>query len=62
MSSQQPFSPLPLVGEVHHIHHLSDQIGQLYISDEYSDVVLVVEKTRISAHKVKVPNQLISSP
>jgi len=52
MSSQQPFSPLPMVGEVHHIHHLSDQIGKLYVSDEYSDVVLLVEKTRIPAHKV----------
>lgn len=52
MSSQQPFSPLPLVGEVHHIHHLSDQIGRLYVSDEYSDVVLVVEEARIPAHKV----------
>jgi len=53
MSSQQPFSPLPLVGEVHHIHHLSEHIGRLYISDEYSDIVLVVgENNRIPAHKV----------
>ena len=47
MSSQQPFSAPPLVGEVHHIHHLSDHFGRLYISDEYSDVILVVEKNRI---------------
>ena len=53
MSSQQPFSTLPLVGEVHHIHHLSEHIGRLYISDEYSDIVLVVGDThRIPAHKV----------
>ena len=52
MSSQQPFSAPPLVGEVHHIHHLSDHFGRLYISDEYSDVILVVEKNRIPAHKV----------
>ena len=52
MSSQQPFSAPPLVGEVHHIHHLSDHLGRLYISDEYSDVTLVVEKNRIPAHKV----------
>ena len=31
----------------------SDQIGKLYVSDEYSDVVLVVEKNRIPAHKVE---------
>ena len=53
MSSQQPFSPLPVVGEVHHISHLSDHIGKLYINDEYSDIVLVVgENHRIPAHKV----------
>jgi len=53
MSSQQPFSPLPLVGEVHHISHLSEHIGRLYISDEYSDIVLVVaDNHRIPAHKV----------
>ena len=40
------------MGEVHHIHHLSDHLGRLYISDEYSDVILVVEKNRIPAHKV----------
>jgi len=52
MSSQQPFSAPPLVGEVHHIHHLSEHLGRLYISDEYSDVILIVEKNRIPAHKV----------
>lgn len=52
MSSQQPFSPLPLVGEVHHIHHLSENIGRLYISDEYSDITLVIGENRIPAHKV----------
>jgi len=52
MSSQQPFSPLPLVGEVHHTHHLSEHIGKLYVSDEYSDVVLVIGENRIPAHKV----------
>ena len=53
MSSQQPFSAPPSVGEVHHIHHLSDHFGRLYISNEYSDVILIVEKNRIPAHKVR---------
>jgi len=54
MSSQQPFSAagLPLVGEVDDIQHLSDHIGRLYVSDEYSDLVLVVDGQRIPAHKV----------
>lgn len=52
MSGQQPFNPLPNVGEVQHIHHLSEHIGKLYLSDEYSDVVLVVDGQRFAAHRV----------
>jgi BTB/POZ domain-containing protein 9 len=50
MSSQQPFTPLP--GDVQHVHQLSDQLNKLYLSDEYSDVTLVVQANRFSAHKV----------
>lgn len=32
--------------------HLSENIGQLCLSPEYSDVTLVVENQRIRAHKV----------
>jgi len=52
MSSRQPFSPLPSVGEVQHIHHLSEDIGKLYQSEDYSDVVLVVNEKRFPAHRV----------
>jgi len=54
MSSHQPFSPpLPLVGEVEHINHLSDHLGKLYLNDEYSDILLVLDDNqKIPAHKV----------
>ena len=31
----------------------SEQLNKLYLSDEYSDITLVVESNRFSAHKVK---------
>ncbi|CAG9095414.1 unnamed protein product [Plutella xylostella] len=40
------------VGEIEHISHLSENIGSLCLSAEYSDVTLVVEGVRIPAHKV----------
>ena len=54
MSSQQPFSPqIPVVGEVQHVNHLSDHLSKLYLSDEYSDVLLILgDNHRIPAHKV----------
>lgn len=32
--------------------HLSEHIGSLCLSSEYSDVTLIVEEQRIPAHKV----------
>jgi len=58
MSSQQPFSVVaggglgPLVGEVDDIPQLSQHIGRLYVSEEYSDMVLIVEGQRVPVHKV----------
>ena len=54
MSSQQPFTAVPVVGEVQHVSHLSDHLGKLYLSEEYSDVTLVLEPDNktIPAHKV----------
>ena len=56
MSSQQPFTAVPVVGEVQHVAHLSDHLGKLYLSEEYSDVLLVLEDNdtqhTIPAHKV----------
>ena len=39
-------------GEVEHINHLSEDIGALYMSDDYSDVTLIVAGQRFNAHKV----------
>ncbi|XP_051164686.1 BTB/POZ domain-containing protein 9 [Leptopilina boulardi] len=39
-------------GEVEHINHLSEDIGALYMSDDYSDVTLLVAGQRFTAHKV----------
>ena len=53
MSSQQPFTAVPVVGEVQHVSHLSDHLGKLYLSEEYSDVLLVLDDNKtIPAHKV----------
>ena len=53
MSSQQPFSAIPVVGEVEHVTQLSDQLGKLYLSEEFSDLVLVLDNNvTIPAHKV----------
>jgi len=52
MSSQQPFNTTQPIGEVQHIHYLSEHIGALFLNDEYSDVTLVVENHRFHAHKV----------
>ncbi|XP_072944054.1 BTB/POZ domain-containing protein 9 [Epargyreus clarus] len=57
MSSQHTYmsvnsSPSTRVGDIEHISHLSEHIGSLCLSSEYSDVTLVVEGQRIPAHKV----------
>lgn len=39
-------------GEIEHINHLSENIGTLYMSDDYSDVTLIVCGQRFNAHKV----------
>jgi len=52
MSSHQPFNTVPPIGEVQHIHFLSEHIGALFLNDEYSDVTLIVESNRFNAHKV----------
>ncbi|XP_047504600.1 BTB/POZ domain-containing protein 9 isoform X1 [Pieris napi] len=57
MTSQHHYMPADSncscrVGEIEHISHLSEHIGSLCLSSEYSDVTLIVEGQRIPAHKV----------
>ncbi|XP_059061241.1 BTB/POZ domain-containing protein 9 [Achroia grisella] len=57
MSSQHQYmivnnTPSSRVGDIEHINHLSENIGSLCLSSEYSDVTLIVEGHRIPAHKV----------
>ncbi|XP_052749475.1 BTB/POZ domain-containing protein 9 isoform X2 [Galleria mellonella] len=57
MSSQHQYmsvnnTPSSRVGDIEHINHLSENIGSLCLSSEYSDVTLIVEGQRIPAHKV----------
>ncbi|XP_062526746.1 BTB/POZ domain-containing protein 9 isoform X1 [Bombyx mori] len=57
MSSQHQYmsvnnAPNARVGDIEHISHLSEHIGSLCLSSEYSDVTLIVEGQRIPAHKV----------
>ena len=42
----------PVGGEMCDVNELSQNIGQLLLSDDYSDVCLVVGSTRLPAHKV----------
>ena len=39
-------------GEVEHVNHLSEDIGALYMKDEYSDITLKIQTERFFAHKV----------
>lgn len=38
--------------EIEHVQFLSEMIGNLYLNDEFSDTVLVVQNEKISVHKV----------
>ncbi|KAL7306296.1 hypothetical protein TKK_0001726 [Trichogramma kaykai] len=39
-------------GEIEHTNFLSEDIGALYLSDDYSDVTLIVNGQRFNGHKV----------
>ncbi|CAH0718693.1 unnamed protein product, partial [Brenthis ino] len=54
MSSQHQYmsTSSSRIGDIEHISHLSEHIGSLCLSSEYSDVTLIVEGQRIPAHKV----------
>ncbi|KAI5749382.1 hypothetical protein M8J76_006905 [Diaphorina citri] len=38
--------------EIEHVQFLSEMIGNLYLNDEFSDTVLIVQNEKISVHKV----------
>lgn len=42
----------PGLGQVEHIHYLSEHIGALFLDDEYSDVTFIVRGQRFEAHRV----------
>lgn len=52
MSNSHPLRPYTAVGEIDHVHILSDHVGVLMNGEEYSDVTFIVEKKRFPAHRV----------
>ena len=50
MSSHHRLNPSS--GEIEHTSFLSEDIGALYLSDDYSDVTLIISGQRFNAHKV----------
>ncbi|XP_074092944.1 BTB/POZ domain-containing protein 9 isoform X1 [Macrotis lagotis] len=52
MSNNHPLRPYTAVGEIDHVHILSENIGALLNGEEYGDVTFIVEKTRFPAHRV----------
>ncbi|XP_076652574.1 BTB (POZ) domain containing 9 [Halictus rubicundus] len=50
MSSRHRLNPLS--GDIEHISHLSDDIGALCLSDDYSDITLIVGGQRLNGHKI----------
>lgn len=52
MSSQQQLGLVGTLGLIDHIGSLSENFSSLLASENYHDITLVVESTRIPAHKV----------
>ncbi|XP_072266106.1 BTB/POZ domain-containing protein 9 [Pyxicephalus adspersus] len=52
MSNSHPLRPFTAIGEIDHVHILSENVGALISGEEYSDVTFVVEKMRFPAHRV----------
>ncbi|KAE8600233.1 hypothetical protein XENTR_v10013142 [Xenopus tropicalis] len=53
MSNSHPLHPSSSsIGEIDHVHILSENVGALINGEEYSDVTFVVEKKRFPAHRV----------
>ncbi|XP_053315518.1 BTB/POZ domain-containing protein 9 [Spea bombifrons] len=52
MSNSHPLRPYIAVGEIDHVHILSENVGALINGEQYSDVTFIVEKKRFPAHRV----------
>ncbi|XP_078256113.1 BTB/POZ domain-containing protein 9 isoform X2 [Rhinoraja longicauda] len=52
MSNSHQLRPYTSVGEIDHVHILSEHVGALIHGEEYSDVTFLVEKKRFAAHRV----------
>ncbi|XP_078062299.1 BTB/POZ domain-containing protein 9-like [Mustelus asterias] len=52
MSNSHQLHPYTSIGEINHVHILSEHVGFLIHHEEYSDVTFLVEKKRFAAHRV----------
>ncbi|GCC19300.1 hypothetical protein chiPu_0021804 [Chiloscyllium punctatum] len=52
MSNRHQLRPYTSIGEINHVHILSEHVGALIHREEYSDVTFLVEKKRFTAHRV----------
>lgn len=52
MSSHHHLRRKPPNGEIEHTNYLSEDIGALYLNDEYSDIIMKIDGFKINAHKV----------
>ena len=52
MSNSHSLRPPTSVSEIDHLHLLSEHLGTLVSSEEYSDVTFLVEGKRFPAHRV----------
>lgn len=50
MSSHHHLNPSS--GEIDHIHVVSEDVGALYLSEDYSDVTLIVAGQKFNTHKL----------
>lgn len=51
-SSEDPIQSSSSIGTVDHKDVLSDNIGSLYLREDYCDITLIVQGSRLPAHKV----------
>ena len=52
MCDHHQFQSQPSAGNIEHVQFLSENIGELFLKSDYSDVTLKVENQTFHAHKV----------